>query len=272
MEILDPQRFTRGVPVKNASALKPVMVRRLKGELRRHIGSQIPERKTIQIDITNLPADTPELVLAEKLSEYTEILEQKLSGQSNKAKGCGKLVTISLQKRLLSSVEAFARTLRVHRKNSATTLVATPPKHSDPPAALSLFKDESEEEDLADEEAAEIEDVEVARATRSGATAESDARARKLLDEMTSLAEASGGLGVADFETFDETREGVVLAVVLGEGGVTDEGESVHDDYPSKSARTASMAVASCLLIAFRRALSTTAWVVVPVVAQSKRS
>jgi SNF2 family DNA or RNA helicase len=41
LEILDPQRFTRGVSVK-AAALKPVMVRRLKGELRKHVGSQIP--------------------------------------------------------------------------------------------------------------------------------------------------------------------------------------------------------------------------------------
>ena len=89
MEILDPQRFTRGVPVKNSSALKPVMVRRLKGELRRHIGSQIPERKTIQIDLKDLPADTPELALAELLSEYTEILERKLAGAGNRAKGFG---------------------------------------------------------------------------------------------------------------------------------------------------------------------------------------
>ena len=191
MEILDPQRFTRGVPVKNSSALKPVMVRRLKGELRKHIGSQIPERKTIQVDLKDLPADTPELLLAEKLSEYTEILERKLSGAGNRAKSCGKLVTISLQKRLLSSVEAFARTLSVHRKNTANTLVAANPKHSDPPAALSLFQEEDDGEDIPDEEAAQVEDVEVARATRAGASAEGDARARKLLDEMTTLAEAS---------------------------------------------------------------------------------
>jgi superfamily II DNA or RNA helicase len=62
LEILDPQRFTRGVPVKNASVLKPVVVRRLKGELRRHIGSQIPERKTVQIDLRGLPEKAPELL------------------------------------------------------------------------------------------------------------------------------------------------------------------------------------------------------------------
>ena len=190
MEILDPQRFTRGVPVKNASALKPVMVRRLKGELRKHIGSQIPERKTIQIDLKDLPADAPELVLAEKLAEYTDILERKLSEAGNRAKGFGKLVTISLQKRLLSSVEAFARTLSVHRKNAAKTITAAIPKGSDAPLALSLFQ-EDDGEDIPDEETAEVEDVEVARATRSGASAEDDTRAKTLLDEMTTLAEAT---------------------------------------------------------------------------------
>ena len=33
-EILDPLRFCRGVPVKSARLLEPVMVRRLKGDLR----------------------------------------------------------------------------------------------------------------------------------------------------------------------------------------------------------------------------------------------
>ena len=190
MEILDPQRFTRGVPVKNASALKPVMVRRLKRELRKHIGSQIPERKTIQIDLKDLAADAPELVLAEKLAQYTEILERKLGAAGNRAKGFGRLVTIALQKRLLSSIEAFARTLSVHRRNAAKALAAAVPKGTEPPIALSLFSEDNDE-DVNDEQTAEAEDVEVARATRAGATAEDDSRAKKLLDEMTPIADAS---------------------------------------------------------------------------------
>ncbi|MFO0675726.1 MAG: DISARM system SNF2-like helicase DrmD [Polyangiaceae bacterium] len=190
MEILDPQRFNRGVPVKSAAALKPVMVRRLKGELRPHLGSEIPERKTIQIDLKNLPKDTPELVLAEKLAAYTDILERKLAGAGNRTKSLGKLVTIGLQKRLLSSIEAFATTLAVHRKNAAKTIMASMPKGSDPPMALSLF-DEDDDEDRTDDERSEIESAEVARATRAGATAEDDARAKKLLDEMSALAESA---------------------------------------------------------------------------------
>ena len=42
LEILDPQRFTRGVPVRPRE-LEPVMVRRLKSDLR-HFGEQFSER------------------------------------------------------------------------------------------------------------------------------------------------------------------------------------------------------------------------------------
>ncbi len=192
LEILDPQRFTRGVPVRGASpALKAVMVRRLKGDLRGRIASPIPERVPVQIDLDGLPADAPELVLAERLAEYSDILERRLAGAPNKAKAAGKLVTIALQKRLLSSIEAFARTLAVHRRSAekaARAAATTPP---DPSPQASLF-DEAEE--LSEEQATELEELEVARATKAGAAAEDDARARALLDEMTAIAEGARDL------------------------------------------------------------------------------
>jgi len=195
LEILDPQRFTRGVPPKNANALKPVMVRRLKGELRKHIGSQIPEREVRQIDLGALPPDTPELVLSEKLAEYTEILERRLASASNRMKAAGKLVTIALQKRLLSSIEAFARTLAVHRRSAAKTLLASAAASKVSGAAqASLFEGD---EDLADESIAEFEDVAVARATQEGAAAADDARAQVLLEEMFEVAEQARGLSDA---------------------------------------------------------------------------
>jgi SNF2-related domain len=195
LEILDPQRFTRGVPVR-PSALKPVMVRRLKGELRKHVGSQIPERRTIQIDLKDLPEGTPELVLASMLAEYTDILERRLAGSSNRTKAAGKLVTVALQKRLLSSVEAFARTLAVHRRNAgktAPTPSAQAPSSTSPQVG---FLDDAGEtdDDLTEEQAAELDEVGVARATKAGASAEDDARAKKLLDEMTAIADGARDL------------------------------------------------------------------------------
>lgn len=43
LEILDPQRFTAGVPIKPRD-LDPILVRRLKSD-RRHFGAKFPERK-----------------------------------------------------------------------------------------------------------------------------------------------------------------------------------------------------------------------------------
>lgn len=127
LEILDPQRFTRGVPVSGPEQLKPVMVRRLKRDLKDLKKSmRFPERKVVRIGLSRAdgawsarfganateatsldhPAADDELALAETLMAYT-----KLFADLPKTK---RLPLINLQKRLLSSVEAFARTLNVH--------------------------------------------------------------------------------------------------------------------------------------------------------------
>ncbi|WP_238298246.1 SNF2-related protein, partial [Methylobacterium soli] len=66
LEMLDPQRFTRGVTV-SPKDIEPVMVRRLKSDLRR-ISGGFPHRVVEAIPIHGLPADAPELVLADKLT------------------------------------------------------------------------------------------------------------------------------------------------------------------------------------------------------------
>src|ERR1700683_753412 len=68
LEILDPQRFCRGVKVKQ-KMLDDTMVRRLKDDLRK-IQRGFPERKVVQINIEDLPADAPELVLSSLLDQY----------------------------------------------------------------------------------------------------------------------------------------------------------------------------------------------------------
>jgi superfamily II DNA or RNA helicase len=66
LEILDPQRFTAGVDVR-PDDLAPIMVRRLKSDLKR-FGENFPTRRVEPIVIDDLPADAPELVLANKLT------------------------------------------------------------------------------------------------------------------------------------------------------------------------------------------------------------
>lgn len=114
LEILDPQRFCRGVPVTQ-KLLDEVMVRRLKDDLRQIQGG-FPERKLDQITIDGLPEDAPELKLSRLLDHYRQRRENRLSGETKRKQAAAGLLITGLQQRLLSSIEAFARTLRVHRK------------------------------------------------------------------------------------------------------------------------------------------------------------
>ncbi len=68
----------------------------------------------ISLEIT--AADAPELELARMLSEYTRLMAP--------ARGRDRLVFVNLQKRLLSSVPAFCRTLDRHAPGTATARVA----------------------------------------------------------------------------------------------------------------------------------------------------
>jgi hypothetical protein len=134
LEILDPIRFTRGVPVDGADALAPIMVRRLKRDLRKLGVDRFPSRVLVSLALKHdargwsaratrydaendlrepptlladaLEGQPHELELADLLARYTELCAP--------ASGRGRLVFINLQKRLLSSPEAFARTLEVH--------------------------------------------------------------------------------------------------------------------------------------------------------------
>ena len=74
LEILDPQRFTRGVPIRPRD-LDPVMVGRLKSDLR-HFGERFSERKVAAFRIVGLPDDASELLIARKLAEYNDLDER----------------------------------------------------------------------------------------------------------------------------------------------------------------------------------------------------
>ena len=112
LEILDPTRFCRGVAVRKQD-LEDVMVRRLKEDLRQ-IGVDLPQRLVTPEVIDGLPSDTPELQLAELLSRYRELRNQRLAAAGKRERAAENLVISNLQKRLLSSIAAFDRTLSVH--------------------------------------------------------------------------------------------------------------------------------------------------------------
>ncbi len=115
LEILDPQRFCRGVRVLKGQ-LDEVLVRRLKSDIRALEGG-FPKRTVVPVEIDGLPPDAPELVLPRMLDTYRLEREKRLGKEPKSQQAAGALVIGGLQKRLLSSVDAFARTLSVHRKS-----------------------------------------------------------------------------------------------------------------------------------------------------------
>ncbi len=199
LEILDAQRFVRGVPVQK-SQLDDVMVRRLKSDLRGLGEGDFPERKVDEVVIDGLPEDAPELRLMELLDEYRTARELSLKDLPKSVQNTAGLVQISLQKRLLSSIEAFACSLRAHRRGLEkrqakeekarrkrkgrqlvdARLLSIAPGADDEEGELSE-EDQNAESEAAMEQASEI--------MEEGA--ELQAEERRLLDEMTDLAEAN---------------------------------------------------------------------------------
>jgi superfamily II DNA or RNA helicase len=201
LEILDPYRFTRGVKVRKA-ALEEVMVRRLKEDIRQVQGG-FPQRKVVRIPIDGLPDDAPELALSRLLDDYRSLREQRFRTTSRRTQAAAGLLVVGLQQRLLSSIEAFARSLKVHRetvqrqwdKAAGKETKALPQPDLDdlltPPDAddeRALFTgDEADNEDAAQVEAATA-------LAESGTERDSKAqdlwrREQELLDEMQAIAE-----------------------------------------------------------------------------------
>lgn len=162
LELLDPQRFTRGVPVRPAD-LEPVMVRRLKSDLRA-LGEAFPERVVEPVVIDGLDRHAPELRLAAMLADYRALRERRI-GTLGAAQGArARLAFVGLQQRLLSSVPAFARTLRVHLAGLERLIAGET-------AQPAVADEDPDAPERADEEDAAFERLDRAEAVRTEAAA-----------------------------------------------------------------------------------------------------
>lgn len=205
LEILDPQRFCRGVPAQQ-KMLNDVMVRRLKEDLRTIVGG-LPERVPEQIDLDGLPDDAPELRLAELLDQYRRLREERLKGESRRKQAAAGLLITGLQQRLFSSVEAFSRTLRVHRatvqrqweaaKAGKSVSTAVQPQLD---LLASPVGSDDDRAELSEEELQAEEEAQVAAATESSTGPMTDGAAEKLfrreqaiLEEMAQIADEYRG-------------------------------------------------------------------------------
>ncbi len=204
LELLDPYRFTRGVKVRGRKELEHVMVRRLKEDIR-EIQGGFPKRIVVREVIDGLPNDAPELELSKLLDEYRTAREERHASTSKRAQAAAGLLVVGLQQRLLSSIEAFARSLKVHRRTVVHQWEKTKGGSKDAPARrdedASLLTsapgadDERAEwsaEELEAEEDAQIEAVTAAaEASRDDAARAMWQREQKLLDQMQEVAENS---------------------------------------------------------------------------------
>lgn len=200
LELLDPYRFTRGVKVKGKKALEEVMVRRLKEDIR-NVQGGFPVRRVERIEIANLPANAPELVLSNLLDEYRTLREQRFASTTKKTQASAGLLVVGLQQRLLSSIEAFARSLKVHSETVERQWKkgAASAPHAD--SVLELFTkapDADDEradwtdEDLEAEESKELEAATAGTEAESPRNADAEAlwrQEQKLLDEMQRIAD-----------------------------------------------------------------------------------
>jgi superfamily II DNA or RNA helicase len=205
LELLDPYRFTRGVKVRGKKALEDVMVRRLKEDIR-DVQGGFPQRRVIRVAIEGLPADAPELELSRLLDEYRTAREERFASSSRRAQAAAGLLVVGLQQRLLSSIEAFARSLKVHRatvtkqwkKGQAAAEAIT---GSDTEAELFTTAPDSDDErgewtaeEQEAEEAAAVEAVTAAAEAGSSRDATAETlwrREQAILDQMQQIAEAT---------------------------------------------------------------------------------
>jgi superfamily II DNA or RNA helicase len=161
LEILDPQRFCRGVRVSNA----------------------------------------PELLLSTLLDKYRQARELRLQAETRRLQTASGLLICGLQQRLLSSIEAFSRTLRVHsrtvKKQWDSAQAATSERLALDLVAKPLGSDD-DRASLPEQELAAEEDSAIAAATEASIGEISAPSARDLfakeqvlITEMTELAESA---------------------------------------------------------------------------------
>lgn len=154
LEILDDQRFARGMDPDRA-AVKETVVRRLKRDIVGENGEpRFPEREA-----TAIPVAYPESErrIHGLLKEFAELRHRRLT-QGRRGRRATDLVTLLLKKRLFSSPAAFAHTVGVYLETLRTRAAASAPigTEDDIPEWLEGFTDDIAAYD--DEQLAEAED------------------------------------------------------------------------------------------------------------------
>jgi hypothetical protein len=191
-EMLLRQRIRRVV-----ISCPPSVLRQWQEEMISHIGEEFPERivEPLAIPRGSLPPDTPELKLSRLLQNYRKQREERLirEGAGKRELNAERLVITNLQKRLLSSIEAFARTLKVHQRSLAEKQEQRRGALANGGAQLDLLLGgadrDSDLSELSEEDLLNLEEAQTRAALRQ--TVQADQGELELLKQMGEIAEAN---------------------------------------------------------------------------------
>lgn len=186
LELLDNQRFARGVPPDDQQ-LARVMVRRLKSELPPRWDGR-PRYQPRKLEAIGVAYDQDEREVHAKLQAYAE---SRRENDATNAATAAEFVLKLLKKRLFSSPAAFAATLVQHRETveGRPAEAERTSRRNLPGGVLRRMLAPVDEDEVDDEgfEEASAQALEVAATTWSPLSAEE----RRLLDELGAWAESA---------------------------------------------------------------------------------
>ncbi|MFV8258269.1 DISARM system SNF2-like helicase DrmD [Bdellovibrio bacteriovorus] len=194
LSILDPNRFFPSEKIRDQKMIDEIMVRRLKEDLR-DIVDGFPTRKVEAISISE---DTwLEIKLSNLLQQYKEAKEERLKQSKARARASSGLVLVGLQQRLLSSPEAFFKTLKVHKAafDKAAKEKTQITKRFDEENYLFIKTGIDQDNEFAEIESDELEKLETSKIEELTNFSSEDAAAdlikieQNLLSEMMAVAE-----------------------------------------------------------------------------------
>ncbi len=176
LELLDPQRFARGVSPPD-QVLWEAMVRRLKTELppKPDGTPRFPSRSVKALDVDHTAKERDGYALLAKYAALRRGIAKGTAGEQ-----ASEFVALLLKKRMFSSPEAFGTTLGVHRATIAKSANAA---RVDKRAVQLAF-------DRVEEEAGD--DTEIAQTTEDALRAAAQAQATATTEELRLLDELEG--------------------------------------------------------------------------------
>jgi len=223
LELLDDQRFARGVP-PDPRQLRQVMVRRLKTELRSDFDGRplFPPRRVVALPVEYAAAERR---VHQDLQEYAQSRVARAAAEGDAARLAVEFSLVLLKKRLFSSPAAFARTLAVHVESQRGRAPAAAPRTS-PRVLRDAFDAVDDALDTDQDDDSSYESLSRrALAAAGGSAPAMTAAERGLVDRMAAWAERARHQADSKFEVFLRWLEEIMGPAAGGAGPDADQAD-----------------------------------------------